>query len=214
MLGRQHHGIDTMRLAIDIAHGHLALGIRPQERQTAILAQLGLTLHQTVCIVDRRRHQLWGFITGVTEHQALVTGAGIQIIVGRVIHTLGDVVGLLVIADHDGAALVVNPVLGIVIADTLDRIARHLDVIHMRIGGNFTGQNNQTGVAQRLRSYAREGVLGEDGIQDCIRNLVSNLIGMAFRNRFGSKEEIICHIWLSIKQNPGRSSARSTPGFE
>ena len=49
MLGRQNHRVDRDRLAIDIAQRDLGFGIRAQPWQAAILAQLRLTLHQTVC---------------------------------------------------------------------------------------------------------------------------------------------------------------------
>ncbi len=75
VLGRQHHGVDTDYLAVFVAAGDLRLGIRAQPRQQAGLARFGLALDQTVREADRCRHQHFGFVAGITEHQALVTGA-------------------------------------------------------------------------------------------------------------------------------------------
>ena len=49
VLGRQHHGIHTDDLAgVVVGEGQLALGIRTQPRQGAVLAHFSLTLHQQV----------------------------------------------------------------------------------------------------------------------------------------------------------------------
>jgi hypothetical protein len=193
VLGREHHGVDAVRLAVDVAHRDLALGVRAQEGQAAVLAQLGLALDQAVRVVDRRGHQLGRFVAGVAEHQALVAGAGVEVVVGRMVHALGDVVGLLVVADHHRAALVVDAVLGVVVADALDGVARDLDVVDVRVGGDFTRQHHEAGVGQRLGGHAAARVLLEDRVQDGIRDLVGDLVGVAFGNGFGSEEEIVRH---------------------
>ena len=166
MLGRQHHGVDAVGLAIHIAHGHLAFGVGAQKRQAAVAAQLSLALHQAVSIVNGCGHQLRGFLAGVAKHQTLVARTCVQVIVRCLIHALGDIVGLLVIANHDRATFVVDAVLGVVVTDALDGVASHLDVIHMRVGGDFTGQHHQTGVGQGFGSHTAAWVLLEDGIQN------------------------------------------------
>ena len=193
VLGGQHHGVDAVRLAIDVAHGHLRFGIGAQKRQAAIFAQLGLALDQAVRVVDGRRHQRVGLVAGVAKHQALVARAGVQVVVAGVVHTLGNVVALLVVGHQHGAAFVVDAVLGVVVANALDGVARHLDVIDMRVGGDFTGQHHQPGVGQRLCGHARDGVLGQDGIEDGIRNLVCYFVGMAFGNGFRGEEKVVRH---------------------
>ncbi|OIQ65370.1 hypothetical protein GALL_530720 [mine drainage metagenome] len=56
MLRGQHHGIDMLRPAIDVTYRNLRFRIGTQPWQTAILAQFGLTLDQTVRQVNRHRH--------------------------------------------------------------------------------------------------------------------------------------------------------------
>jgi hypothetical protein len=132
-------------------------------------------------------------LTGVAKHQALVTRTGIQVVVRRVVDALGDVVGLLVVAHHDRAALVIDAVLGVVVADALDGVTRHLDVVHMCVGGDLTSQHHQTGVGQGFGRNAAAWVLFEDGIQNGVRDLVSHFVGVTFRDGFGCKEIVVRH---------------------
>ena len=182
-----------MRLAVYIAHGDLAFGIGAQVGHAAVLAQLGLALHQAVGVVDWRGHQLGGFVAGVAKHEALITRAGVEVVVRGVVYALGDVIALLVIGHQHGAAFVVNAVLSVVVANALDGVTRHLDVIDMRVGGDLTGQHHQTGVAQGLGRHPGFGVLFEDCVQNSIRHLVGHLVGVALRDGLGSEEKIICH---------------------
>jgi hypothetical protein len=113
---------------------------------------------------------------------ALVNGANDEVLVRRMVHALGNVVGLLVIADHHRAALVVDAVFGVVVANALDGVAGHLNVVHMRVGGDLAGQHHQAGVGQGLGSHTRARVLLEDRIEDGVRNLIGHLVGVTFRN--------------------------------
>jgi hypothetical protein len=204
VLGAQHHGVDAVRLAVDIAHRDLALGVRAQEGQAAVLAQLGLALDQAVRVVDRRGHQLGRLVAGVAEHQALVAGAGVQVVVAGVVHALGDVVALLVVADHDRAALVVDAVFGVVVADALDRVACDLDVVDMRVGAVISPASTTRPVLVRVSAATR--VLRQDCVENRVRDLVGDLVGMAFGDGFGSEEEIVRHNklqgWMVCVANP------------
>src|SRR5690606_31495414 len=140
------------------------------------------------------RHQVGGFVAGVAEHQALVARALVQDFFAAAVHALGDIGRLLVVGHQYGAALVVDAVFGIVVADALDGVARNLDVVDVGRRGDFTGQHDQAGVAQGLGRHARIGVLREDGVEDGVGDLIRDFVGMAFGNGFGSKEEIVvCH---------------------
>ena len=194
VLARQHHGVYAVRLAVHITHRDLAFGVRAQERQAAVLAQLGLAFDQAVCVINRGRHQFGRLVAGITEHQALVAGAGVQMVVAGVVHTLRDVVALLVVGHQNGATFVVDAVFGIVVTDALERVARNLDVIHVRVGGDLTRQHHQAGVAQGLGCHARLRILPEDCVEDCVRDLVRNFVGVALGNGFRGKEKIVRHI--------------------
>jgi hypothetical protein len=61
-------------------------------------------------------------------------------VVMRVIDALGDIIRLLVIRYQYRTAFIVDTEFGIVIADTLDGIARNLDLIDVSVGGDLTSQ--------------------------------------------------------------------------
>ncbi len=79
MLRRQHNSIDCHRATIDILQCHLRFGIWTQPWQATILAQLRLALDDAVRIVDCSWHQFRSLVARITEHQALVAGALIEI---------------------------------------------------------------------------------------------------------------------------------------
>ena len=182
VLGRQHDGVDAVRLAVDIAHRDLALGVGTQKRQPAVFAKLRLALDQAVRVVDRRGHQLGRLVAGVAEHQALVAGAGVEVVVAGMVNALGDVVALLVVGHQHRAALVVDAELGVVVAYAFEGVARDLDVVDMGVGGDLAGQHDQAGVGQGFGSDPAEWVLRKDRVEDRIRDLVGHFVGMAFGN--------------------------------
>jgi len=148
-----------------------------------------------VGVVDRRGHQLGRLVAGVAEHQALVAGADVQVVVAGAVHALGDVGTLLVVGHQHRAALVVDAVLGVVVADALDGVARDLDVVDVGafLGGDLAGQHHQARVGQRLGRDTGIGVLRQQGVQDGIGDLVGDLVGVAFRDRLGGEEIIVRH---------------------
>ena len=178
MLGREHDGIDRVRLAVDIAQGDLRLGVRAQPGQTAVTAQVGLALDQPVGVIDGRRHQHRCLVAGIAEHQALVARALVEVDAPTFVDALGDVLALLVIGHQHRAAFVIDAVIGVVVADALDGVASHLDVVDMSAGRDFAGQNDQPGVDQRFGGNPREFVLSEDRVQNRVRNLVGDLVGV------------------------------------
>ena len=90
------------------------------------LRSCGLLLDQAVREVDRQRHEAFGLGARVAEHQALVAGALVEVQALAFIHALRDVGRLLVVGHEHGATLVVDAVVGVVVADLLDGVARDL----------------------------------------------------------------------------------------
>ena len=162
-------------------------------------------------IINRRGHQLGRLVAGITEHQALVAGTGVEVVVARMVHALCDVVRLLVIANHHGATLVVDAVFGVVVADALDRVARDLDVVDVRVGRDLAGQHHEAGVRQRLGSDARAWILLEDRIENGVGNLVGHLVGVAFRDGFGSEEKVVRHDVAPMLENDPGCTLRCRP---
>jgi putative ubiquitin-RnfH superfamily antitoxin RatB of RatAB toxin-antitoxin module len=193
VLTGQHHRVDAVGLAVHIAHRDLALCVGAQEGQAAVFAKLRLALHETVCVVDGRRHQFGCFIAGVTEHQALVAGARVEVVIARLVDPLRDIVALLVVGHEHGAALVVDAVLGVVVADALDGVARDLDVIDVGVGRDLAREHHQAGVAQRFGRHARAGILSVDGVEDRVGDLVGHLVRMTLGHGLGSEKKVVRH---------------------
>ncbi len=172
MLRGDDHGVDLAGLAIHVLHGDLALRVRAQPLELAGLAQLRLALHQLVRQRDGQRHQFRRLAHGIAEHQALVAGALVEVDALAFIHALRDVGGLRVVRNQHGATLVVDAVVGVVVADVLDRLARHALVVDARLGGDLARQHHEAGIAQRFGRDARARIFREDGIEDGIGDLV------------------------------------------
>ena len=191
MLRGQHDRVDFDRLAIDVTESDLRLGVRAQPGQAAVLTQFALALNKAVRVPDRGRHQIRGFVAGVAEHQALVAGTLVQVVFRGAVNALGDIGRLLVVGNKHRAAFVIDPVIGIVVTDTLDGVARHLDVVDVGGGGDFAREHHEARVAEGFGSYARVRILREDRVEDGIGNLVGNLVGVPFRNGFRGEEIVV-----------------------
>jgi hypothetical protein len=150
VLRRQHHGVDAVRLAVDVAHGDLRLRVGTQERQASVAAHFALALHEAVRVVDRERHQRGGLVARVAEHEALVARTLVQIIVRRAVHALRDVGRLAAVANHHGAAVGVEAQLRIVVADAADGVARDAAVVDVGVGRDLAGHHDEAGGDERL----------------------------------------------------------------
>ena len=195
MLGREHDGVDLGRAATVVAHRHLRLGVGPEPRQPAGMAQFRLLLHQAVREVDRQRHQLWRLVAGVAEHESLVARALLEVESAALVDALRDVRRLLVVGDEHAAAAVVDPVLRVVVADVLDHAAGDALPVDHGLRGDLAGEHDEPGAAEGLGRDARRAVLGQHRVQHGVGDLVRDLVGMAFADRLG-REEISCRSWI------------------
>ena len=140
MLAGQDHGGDELGLAVAIADRHLALRVGSEVGHDVSAPDLRRAVHQPVCQMDGQGHVHIGVAAGVAEHHALVAGSlAIELVlVARIgahleglVHSLGDVAGLLVDGGDDPAGLGVEAVLGPGVADAGDGAAgdrRDIDV--------------------------------------------------------------------------------------
>jgi hypothetical protein len=190
VLGRDHHGVDVVRLAIDVAHADLRLRVGPQPRQAAVLSQFAVALHQPVRVEDRHRHELRRFIAGIAVHQSLVARALFEVESFALIHALGDVRGLFVESGQHGAGAVVEAHLRAVVADAFHHRTGEFAVLHHGAGSDLPGHDNETGCDQSFGGNAAMPVLGKNCIQHGVGNLIRHFVGMTFGDRFGGKQEI------------------------
>ena len=196
MLGRHDQRRGPHRDLVLIGERNLALGVGFEERRRARMPVGGHALEDLVRVMQRRGHQRRRLIAGIAEHDALVAGALILVAAG--IDTLRDMRRLRVEMVLEVQVLPVEAAL--LIADMLDRRAhRGLDFLeragrpvacgidHAR-APHLARQHDEVGGGQRLARDARFGVLGEEQIDDRVRNLVGDLIGMPLRDRFAGEQ--------------------------
>ena len=200
MLAGDDHSVDAHRLAVVILNGDLALAVRAQVVEGAVLADLGQALGQLVGQADGQGHQFGGLIAGIAEHHALVACTG-NIIVGA----QGDVGALAIDVGDDAAGVAVEAVLGAVIADGTDDVAGHAGDVDIAIGGDLAHDVDKAGGAGGLTGYAGTGVFLENGVQDGIRDLIADLVGMPLGYRLG-REEKFGHLGKSLLIKFGRNA--------
>jgi hypothetical protein len=99
------------------------------------------------------------------------------------------------------AGLAVEADLGRVIANVEDDLADDLFVVDGGGGGDFTGHNGHAGFDQGFAGHAGVLVLGNDGVEDGVRNLVGHLVRVAFGYGFRGKNGIFrhcaCLLWMA-----------------
>ena len=140
------------------------------------MPHLGEAPRQLVGQHDRQRHQLFGLVAGVAEHQALVAGAA-----GIDAH--GDVGRLLVDGRDDRAGLVVEPVLGPGVADALDRLADDPGQVGVGLARDLAGDEGEPGRHHGLAGDAAIGILLEQRVEHGVGDLVGDLVGMPLGDR-------------------------------
>ena len=156
VLHRDDHGVHAQRHARAVADhvldGHLGLGVRSGPGEHARATQIGDLAVELVREHNGERHALLGLVRGVAEHEALVAGADVLLLLVDV-HRLGDVRTLLLDGEQDVARLEVEALVGRVVADLLDRVADHLLVVDARLRRDLAADQDHAGLGVRLCSY-------------------------------------------------------------
>lgn len=176
VLGRDDDGIYAERYnsatIVGILDRDLGLGVGAQPREAAVVAGL---LHGVVELVrqqDGQGQQLRSLVSGISEHDALITGT--KLLHGLIVmKTLGNIGRLLLDGDKDVAGLVVEALLGVVIADVFDGIADDLLVVEVGLGGDLAKDHDHASLSGRLTSDLGERVLPEAGIEDGVGDLIA-----------------------------------------
>ena len=164
MLGGDYDAVNALGpVPLRVLHGDLRFGVGTQVGHLlALLADGGELLHETVGQLDGQRHVVVHFVAGVTEHHALV--ARTLLLQRRTLHALVDVGRLAVDGGDDTARFVVELVVTLGVADTLDGAARHIVNGDVPFGLHFAGADHKTGGHQRFARHFRLGVLREKSV--------------------------------------------------
>jgi hypothetical protein len=187
-------------LAIDVFHGDLRLGIRAQPLgELAGLADAGQLAAEAVGEHDRRGHQLRRLIAGVAEHDALVAGSLLGVLLAfRLlgVHALGDVrrLGGEVVVDENPVG--VEHIVVVHIADAAHRVADDfLDVDHRadRLladfrDGDLTADDHDVAFHEGLAGHAALRIHREAGVEDGVGNGVGKPCQDGLRRRIRRKK--------------------------
>ena len=170
VLGGDDHVGDLGGHAVHVADRHLALGVGTQPLgQFAGLADRREVTAEAVRKHDRRGHQLGGFLAGVAEHEALVTGALFRLLFafgGHGVHALADVGALGRQPIGDEHRIGMEHVVFVDVPDATNRLADDLVVVKLRLGGDFTGDDHHVALDQGFAGHAALFVLGQARIKD------------------------------------------------
>ena len=186
VLGREHHGVEPGDLAVFVAAGDLGLRVRAQPRQQVVLADFGLALDEPVRVADRRRHQARRLVAGIAEHQALVAGALFFGVAAVDAHR--DVGRLLADDVQHAAGAAVEADVRRGVADVGDDAADEVLEVDPGLRRDFAGDDRDAGLDQRFAGDARALVLRKHGVEHRVRNLVGDLVRVAFGDGFGGEQ--------------------------
>jgi hypothetical protein len=106
------------------------------------------------------------------------------------VKALRDIGRLLLDGDEKVESLVVEALGGIIVADVLDGVADNLLVVELGLGADLTKDHDHAGLGGRLASDLGERVLGQAGIEDGVRDLISDLVGVALTDGLGLEEAV------------------------
>merc|ERR1711908_193921 len=113
MLSRDEDSVDLLRLhrailLLQVLNGHLGLAIGTQPPQLSVLAHLSELVTQGIGHGVGQWHGILGLITGISEHNTLVTSTKVHVILANM-DSSSNIWALLVDAHDDLARLVTDP---------------------------------------------------------------------------------------------------------
>lgn len=193
VLGGNDDSVDTEGdhgtvLTLLVLNGNLSLRVGSEPAQRTVTTGSGHSGVKLVGEHDGKGHHFGGFVGSVTEHDTLVTST--DLLEGTVVKTLSNVGRLLLNGNQDVTGLVVETLVGRVVTDLLDGVSDNLLVVDLSPGGDLTEDHDHTGLSGGLASDLGERVLSETGVEDGIRDLVTDLVGMALTNGLGGEKEV------------------------
>lgn len=192
VLSRDNNGVDALRdngtVVVLVLNGDLGLGVGSEPGQRTVAASSGHGSVQLVGEEESEGEELGCLVSGITEHDTLVTSTELLESL-LVVKTLSDIGRLLLNGDEQVTGLVVKTLGRVIIADVLDGVTDDLLVVELGLGGDLTEDHDHTGLGGSLASNLGEGILPEASIEDSVGNLISDLVGVALTDGLGGEEE-------------------------
>jgi len=196
VLRRQHDRDDLDRAAVLVPEADLRLRVGAQPVDVARTPQLRMSPHQAMRGLDRRRHGLRRLVAGVTEHEALVAGA--ERAVGA-IDAARDLCRLMAEAHLHVAEIRVDAGRTVAVAGIAQHVGDEADDARAHVAedlhvarAELAGDDHLIAGEHRLARDARTRILGEERVEDAVRDPIGQLVRMALGNRLGGEDAIAC----------------------
>jgi len=194
MLGGDQDGVHTDgdhgAALIAVLDSDLGLAVRPDPGTGAILAYLGEASADLGGKHMAEGHELRGLISSITKHDALVTSTDILRALGEVsMHALGDVRRLLLDVHKHLAAVSVKANIIRDEANVAAGVTHNLLVVNGGLRGDLTKNHDHVGLGACLAGNLAVGVLRQAGIEHGVRDLVTELVGVALVHGLRGEEE-------------------------
>jgi len=123
-----------------ILNSDLNFSIRSHPRTDIFNSALNESLDQFITHMMRKRHIFRSFISGVTNHESLISGT--LIVFGFInMDWIGDLYRLFIKSDHNSCVFIVKTFGDIIISDIFDSISNNLFKDDIGFGGNFSENN-------------------------------------------------------------------------
>ena len=190
VLGRDHDRVHAQRTAgpVVVFDRYLTFGVGPQiGHRGAFAADDGQLLEDHMREDERRGHVLAGFVAGIAEHDALIACA--LLLLGCAADASVDVGRLLVDGRQHAARVAVETVVALRVADAVDHAAHYALHVHIGIRAHFARHDHEARRAERLARDLGVAVAAQEFVEDRIRDLIRDFVGMAFRDRFRRKKK-------------------------
>ena len=132
--------------------------------------------------VERDGHVIVGFVAGVAEHHPLVSGSlvfGIAVVDAPV-----DVVALFMDGRENAAAVAVELIFGFCVADVVDGLPGYCLEVDVFFRPHFAHDHHLSRSVECFYCTPCVFVVGQKLVEQCVTDLVGNLIRVSFRYRF------------------------------
>ncbi|GER45448.1 translin-associated protein X [Striga asiatica] len=178
----------------------LGFPVWPQPRAGLVLPDLG-QLCPELCGEDMcQRHELWGFVSGVTEHVALISSTNFLRLLGEMaMDSLSNVGGLLLDVDEDFAVVGIEADVWGNEADASASVSDDFFVVDLSFGCDLAEYHDHVCLGAGLARDLALRVLFEAGVEDGVRDLVTELVWVAFVHGFGGEEESVHFSYLEME---------------
>ena len=199
VLAAHDDGVDALRPAVRVLDRDLRLPVGPQvgdgvsfrtsaiRRVSLCASAMGNGISSGVSVAGEADHH--SLVAGAHRLQVLAVGVALLAYLERYVDSLCDVLGLLVDGHADAARPVVEAQARVDVPGVPDRAPHQLgDVDVGAVGADLAHYHDQPRCGAHLAGDAGGRVLGQQRVEDRVRDLVANLVGVTLCDGLGREQ--------------------------